>query len=304
MQVDRLTLVVVVPLLVIIGVTTVFEVRSPKYVKPWDSLKGKVFRDVVYRTVNGVAVKMDIYYPEEICADSLAVAVYIHGGGWTGGDKATGEGMVDARTLLTHGFVVVSINYRLAPTYRFPAQIEDVKCAIRYLHANAERYHLDPERIGVFGSSAGGHLAALLGVADETAGFDKGEYLDQSSRVRAVVDMFGPTNLTLRTSDPDHRRLIQQVFGSVEILKLASPVAHVSKDDPPFLILHGDKDPVVPLNQSTQLYERLKTAGVPVTLVVVKNAGHGFTPVGGQISPTRLELTQMILDFFEKHLRR
>jgi len=303
MQVNRLTLVVVVPLLVIIGVATVFVVWSPRYVKPSNSLKGKILRDFVYRTVNGVAVKMDIYYPEEIDAHPLPVTVYIHGGGWTGGDKRAGEGIVDARVLLTHGFVVVSINYRLAPTYRFPAQIEDVKCAIRYLRAYAQRYHLDPERIGVFGGSAGGHLAALLGVADEIAGFDKGEYLGQSSRVRAVVDMFGPTNLTLLTSDPDHRRLIQQVFGSVEILKQASPVTHVSKDDPPFLILHGDKDPVVPLNQSTQLYERLRTAGVPVTLVVVKNAGHGFTPVGGQISPTRSDLTQLILDFFEKHLR-
>jgi len=294
---------VIVPLLVIIGATAVLVVWSPRYVKPWDSLRGKVIRDVVYCTVNGVAVKMDIYYPEEIHADPLPVTVYIHGGGWTGGDKAQGEGMVDARALLARGYVVVSINYRLAPMYRFPAQIEDVKCAIRYLRANAERYHIDPERIGVFGSSAGGHLAALLGVADETAGFDKGEYLDQSSRVRAVVDMFGPTNLTLLTSDPDHRRLIQQVFGSVEILKLASPVAHVSKEDPPFLILHGDKDPIVPLNQSTQLYERLKTDGVPVKLVVVKNGGHGFMSVGSQISPTRSELTQMILDFFEKHLR-
>lgn len=292
-------------LLAVIGVSVALVTWKLTSDKPEDSLKGKVLRDIIYRSVGEVAVKMDLYYPDEMGTGPLPVAVYIHGGGWTGGDKGTGEGMVDAHALLTHGYIVVSINYRLAPAYRFPAQIEDAKCAIRYLRANAERYRVNPERIGVFGSSAGGHLAALVGVADETAGFDKGEYLGYSSSVRAVVDMFGPTNLTTLASDPNHTRLIPQVFGSADMdfLRLASPVTYVSSNDPVFLILHGDKDPVVPLNQSTQFYEALKTAGVPVTLVTVKNAGHGFTPAGDHISPTRSEITQMILDFFEKNLR-
>lgn len=267
---------------------------------------GRVDRDVTYCTADGVALKMDIYYPTN-AQGSVPAAMYVHGGGWTSGDKRSGAGAVDIPELTARGYLVVAINYRLAPRYKFPAQIEDVKCAVRFLRANAERYGINPDKIGAWGGSAGGHLVSLLGVTDASAGFEgSGGYPEQSSRVQAVVDMFGPTDLTALFSRGGLQTL-QQVFGitdpTSDIVRRASPVTWVSSDDPPFLILHGERDDVVPVSQSQIFYERLVAAGVPATLVIVRNAGHGFTPVGGSIRPTREELTRMMADFFDRHLK-
>ncbi len=262
-------------------------------------------RDVTYCTLDGVELKMDIYRPQSSTAPTPAL-LYVHGGGWTGGDKRSGEGIRDIPDLLARGYLVAAVNYRLAPRYKFPAMIEDVKCAVRFLRANAERFSINPEKIGAWGGSAGGHLVALLGTADATAGWEVGQYLEQSSRVQAVVDMFGPTDLTV-LFEGANPKLMEQVFGTSdrnsEILKRASPVNWVSSDDPPFLILHGERDPLVPVSQSQLLYEKLQATGVPVTLVIVKNAGHGFAPMGGPISPSRQELTKMIGDFFDQYLK-
>ena len=167
-------------------------------------------------------------------------------------------------------------------------------------------YGLDADRIGAWGGSAGGHLVSLLGLTDPSAGFEgSGGYSEQSSRVQAVVDMFGPTDLT-QSFNGANRRILEQVFGAADsgsdILKRASPVSHVSNDDPPFLILHGEKDRLVPISQSQELYDQLKLAHVPATLIVVKNAGHGFARVAGRISPTRSEITKIIADFFDRDL--
>jgi acetyl esterase/lipase len=262
-------------------------------------------RDVTYCTLDGVELKMDIYRPQRSAAPTPAL-LYVHGGGWTGGDKRSGEGIRDIPELLARGYLVAAVNYRLAPRYKFPAMIEDVKCAVRFLRANAERFSINPEKIGAWGGSAGGHLVALLGTADATAGWDVGQYLEQSSRVQAVVDMFGPTDLTV-LFEGANPRLMEQVFGTSdrnsETLQKASPVNWVSSDDPPFLILHGERDPLVPVSQSQIFYEKLRAAGVPATFVIVKNAGHGFAPLGGPISPSRQELTKMIADFFDQYLK-
>ncbi|HXF04639.1 MAG TPA: alpha/beta hydrolase fold domain-containing protein [Blastocatellia bacterium] len=267
---------------------------------------GRVDRDVTYCTVGDVALKMDIYYPAA-SRGPAPVAVYVHGGGWTTGDKARGEGVRDIPELVARGYLVAAVNYRLAPRYKFPAMIQDVKCAVRFLRANARRYNINPDRIGAWGGSAGGHLVALLGTADETAGWDVGQYLDYSSRIQAVVDMFGPTDLTA-IFDGANPRLLEQVFGTTdrtsEAVRRASPVTWVSRDDPPFLILHGERDPLVPPSQSQIFYDKLVQTGVPATLVMVKNAGHGFVPMGGPISPTRDELTRMIADFFDRYLKK
>jgi acetyl esterase/lipase len=262
-------------------------------------------RDVTYCTLDGVELKMDIYRPQRSAAPTPAL-LYVHGGGWTGGDKRSGEGIRDIPELLARGYLVAAVNYRLAPRYKFPAMIEDVKCAVRFLRANAERFSINPEKIGAWGGSAGGHLVDLLGTADATAGWDVGQYLEQSSRVQAVVDMYGPTDLTV-LFEGANPRLMEQVFGTSdrnsETLQKASPVNWVSSDDPPFLILHGERDPLVPVSQSQIFYEKLRAAGVPATFVIVKNAGHGFAPLGGPISPSRQELTKMIGDFFDQYLK-
>jgi acetyl esterase/lipase len=266
----------------------------------------KVDSDVVYCNCQGLALKMDLYYPQPV-RSALPVVLYIHGGGWYSGDKTSGVGQVDIPELVKRGYLVAAVNYRLAPRYPFPAQIEDVKCAVRYLRANAATYGLDPARIGVFGDSAGGHLAALLGVTDKSCGFDGCEdFLDQSSRVQAVVDMCGPSDLTL-TFEQNWSMLIEHVFNTSdpesEIIKRASPVTYVSSDDAPFLIIHGNKDDQVLLNQSAELYSKLISCGVPAGLVVVENAGHEFVPAGGRISPSRAEITRLVGDFFDRYLQ-
>ncbi|MBM3123965.1 MAG: alpha/beta hydrolase [Chloroflexi bacterium] len=266
----------------------------------FDSSKlGTVEKDITYCSVDGVELKMDVYYPPENNG-RFAVTMYVHGGGWSSGDKAQGAGTIEIPELQKAGFLVVSVNYRLAPEYEFPAMIEDVKCAVRSLRAHADEYNLDPNRIGVWGGSAGGHLVALLGTSDESAGFDVGEYLDYSSRVQAVVSMFGPTDLTI----PFEGNPIGQSAGfSGADPALASPVTYVTADDPPFLMLHGEKDALVPMEQSEILLAALQTAGVPAELVPVINAGHSFKPDGGQISPSRKEIVQLVVAFFEETLK-
>ena len=266
----------------------------------FDSSKlGTVEKDITYCTVEGVELKMDVYYPSENNG-RFAVTMYVHGGGWSSGDKAQGAGATEIPALQKAGFLVVSVNYRLAPEYVFPAMIEDVKCAVRSLRAHADEYNLDPDRIGVWGGSAGGHLVNLLGTTDESAGFDVGEYLEYSSRVQAVVDMFGPADLTVQFQGGYESA--RRVFGDFDAA-LASPVTYVTADAPPFLILHGEKDTLVPIEQSEILLAALQSVGVPAELVPVKNAGHSFKPDGGQISPSRKEIAQLVVAFFEEKLK-
>ena len=268
---------------------------------------GAVERNVTYCTNGGVAQKMDVYYPAKATDGRAPMVMYVHGGGFTSGDKADGAGAKDIPELLGRGYVVTSVNYRLAPQAKFPAMIEDVKCAVRYLRANAASYGVDPNRFGAWGGSAGGTLVSLLGLADASAGFDTtGGNTSQSSRVQAVVDMFGPSDFT-SAFEGGGSQLLNSVAGTSDrtstAVKAFSPVTYVSKDDPPFLILHGDQDALVPLSQSQELYDALRNAGVPATLTVVRHAGHGFAPAGkGAMSPSRSEISKLIADFFDAQL--
>lgn len=277
-------------------------------------LPAAIERDITYSTVDGVELKMDIYVPHQR-SEPTSTVVYIHGGGWRMGDKGRGQRLPGLRELITRGYILALVNYRLAPKYTFPAQIEDVKCAVRWLRAHAADYNLDPQRIGAWGGSAGGHLAALLGVADARAGWDVGPYLDQISAVQAVVDMFGPTDLTLiedRVTRPGahviQTWLIEKAFGTTEadasILRQASPLTYVSPTSPPFLIMHGERDRIVPINQSERFFAALQAAHVSAEIVVVKRAGHGFQPVTarGRIEPTRTEIANKIANFFDQYL--
>jgi len=250
--------------------------------------------------MDGVELKMDFYSPET-STRPLPVAMYVHGGGWRKGDKERGAGGSELPALQQAGFLAVAVNYRLAPEYELPAMIEDVKCAVRFLRAHADEYNLDPNRIGVFGGSAGGHLVSMLGVTDESAGFDVGEYLDQSSRVQAVVDMFGPVDLTDAVAGDSET--VQSALGDFDPA-LASPITYVTPEDPPFLIIHGDADKLVPLAQSQSLLAALQAVGVPAELVVVTNAGHGLKPFQGMpISPSHGEIMELIVEFFKTQLQ-
>jgi len=216
------------------------------------------------------------------------------------GDKS--EALMFASQMTSQGYLVVSINYRLYPAGTFPAMIQDVKCAVRFLRANAGQYNLDPDRIAAIGPSAGGHLVSLLATSDQSAGWDVGEYLDQSSRVQAVIPMAAVTDLTRSFPNADIETMKLIGFGEHNILQ-ASPVNHVTADDPPFLLIHGDQDTVVPVEQSQLMYERLVQANVPAQLVIVSNAGHAFVAPDGNSSPTLTEINQIILDFLEQYLK-
>lgn len=265
--------------------------------------EGKVARDVVYRTIDGKNLTLDLYVQQTVKeGDKFPAVVWIHGGAWREGSKDR----CPAIPLVNQGFVVVSINYRLSQEAIFPAQIHDCKAAIRWLRANAGRYSIDPDRIGVWGASAGGHLAALLGTSGGVKELEGGpDNLGYSSRVQAVCDYFGPTDFLRMNDEPgamDHNAPDSPesalVGGPIqknpEKVALANPMTYASADDPPFLILHGDQDRTVLPSQSVLLHNALKRVGVNVRLGVVTGQGHGFTP----------SVDRKAFEFFQQTLRR
>jgi acetyl esterase/lipase len=238
------------------------------------------------------------------------VIIWIHGGGWAAGDKA---GCPPLRQgYAQRGYAIASVNYRLSQHARFPAQLQDCKAAIRWLRSNAARFGLDPERFGVWGSSAGGHLVAMVGVTGDVTQFDAGASQEISSAVQCVMNDYGPTDfLQMNAHRPggagmDHNapdspesRLIGGPItdpANLAMVMQANPITYVFRGDPPFLINHGDQDPLVPHHQSELLFAALKEAGVPVRFNTVRGGGHG-AGFGGA------ELEQMRRDFFDLHLK-
>lgn len=272
---------------------------QPPRVHPLLPADTRVERDLEYVAAGHARNKLDLYLPSK--ADRrLPVIVWIHGGAWWAGSK---ENCL-ATALVAKGYAVASINYRLSQHALFPAQIEDCKAAIRWLRANAERYGLDGRRIGVWGASAGGHLAALLGTSGDVRELEgQGGNLSQSSRVQCVVDFFGPTDVTQMGGrhdahdSPEAKLLGGPVQQNKEKAARANPITYVSQDDPPFLIMHGEEDRVVPINQSELLDAALRRAGVPCTFVRIPKNGHGGP---GFVSP---ESRAKIEEFFAKHLK-
>lgn len=263
--------------------------------------------DVVYAKVGDTELHMDIGLPEKMPDKPLPVIVWIHGGGWKTGTYKWNRSAV----FVKHGYASVSVQYRFLDAAKFPAQIYDCKAAIRFLRANAAKYGIDPKRIGVWGGSAGGHLAALLGTSGGVKELEGDEgNLDQSSRVQAVCEWYGPNDLTVggRAPEPGRKKppLLVQLFGATykenpEIYKLASPISHVTKDDPPFLIVQGDADKLVPFSQAQSFYDALRKAGVDATLIKVKNGNHGLTAEDEE--PSVGEIEKKMAKFFDEHLR-
>ena len=267
----------------------------------------RVLRDLEYVPDGHKRNKLDLYLPKQVgeqgqTSDKLPLIIWVHGGAWLAGNKNN----CPALRFLRKGYAIASINYRLSQHAIFPAQIEDCKAAVRWLRANSDQYNLDSKRFGVWGASAGGHLVALLGTTGDVNEFDKGKNLKVSSHVQAVCDYFGPTDFTKISNFPSNIRHdapdspeSKLVGGPVqknkEACQRANPITYVTKDDPPFLIVHGDQDHTVPHNQSQLLYEDLKKAGVQVKFHTVKGAGHGRFK-----SP---EVDKMVDEFFDKYLK-
>lgn len=268
----------------------------------------RTFRDLEYASPEGIPLHLDLYLPTE-APGRLPVLVWIHGGGWYQGDKAQitpGWG----ETWAARGYAAASINYRLIHQATWPAQIHDCKAAIRWLRAHADEHGLDPDRVGVWGSSAGGHLAAMLGTTTEVAELegDLGNP-DETSEVQAVCAWMPPTHLLSMALAMDNREvdtpnsvLSRLVGGPLEeredVARQASPATWVTGDEPPFLIAHGDRDRTVPFQQAMVLYDALRRAGVEVELYRFEGAGHGRGPFFANA-----ELMARVEAFFARHLQ-
>ena len=264
------------PILLVVPLT-VFALSAQQAPEGWQA-----HRDLAYIRHGTARQTLDLYLPP--AAGKRPLVIWVHGGAWRSGDKSD---PLPLRLLAGENYAIAAVAYRLSGMAKFSAQIEDLKAAVRWLRVHAAEYSLDPDRFAVWGASAGGHLAALLGTAGGK--FDLGENIGVSSRVQAVVDYYGPTAFLemdahalpaapFQHDAPDSPES-QLIGGPIRENDLAvaraNPAVYATKDDPPFLIVHGDQDPLVPLHQSQILLEALRRAGVKANLYIVKGAGHG-----------------------------
>ena len=234
--------------------------------------------NVVYGKTSDEELKLDLIKPVGDYKNAAAL-VLIHGGGWQGGDKR--DFLAFGREAAKRGYVCVTINYRHAPKHCFPAQVEDAKCAVRWLRAKAEELKIDPTRIGAVGGSAGAHLAMMLGVMDPPDGLEgDGGSRDQSSKVRAVVAFFGPTNL-LAEYPSLSKEIVKTFIGGTkeekeEVYRRASPITYVNAGDAAMLLYQGTRDFLVPYEQATEMATAMSKAGVPGRVELLLNANHGW----------------------------
>ncbi len=269
-----------------------------------------VEKNITYGKGGDTELKLDIARPDG--DGPFPAIVFIHGGGWYQGSRQGYRGQI--MEAAKRGYVAATISYRLmkfdeakkettTATPMFPAQIHDAKASIRWLQANAEKYHVDPDRIGVTGGSAGGHLSLLVGLTDDKSNLEgDGGNPDQSSRVQAVVNVFGPTDMAACHQTSSVAWIFRLFMGGTpdetsETYKAASPITYVSNDDPPVLTLHGDRDALVPIAQAITLNEKMKAAGASHTLMIFEGQGHGF---GGEHAQKSMTATW---DFFDQHLK-
>ncbi|HRH94755.1 MAG TPA: alpha/beta hydrolase [Prosthecobacter sp.] len=240
--------------------------------------------------------KADLYLPSEAKpGQKFPAVVIIHGGGWAGGDKRAAREINIGTTLALHGYVGMSINYVLAnedhPGPTWPQNLHDCKTAVRWLRANAERLNVDSAHIGVIGGSAGGHLAAMVGLA----GGELDPPGEGDCRVQCAVDLYGPV---LCFEQRDLAMFRKTRAEAPELYQQADPRTHIDKNDPPLLILHGAADKTVPVADSEALASALKAAGVEHQLEVIPDAPHTF-----HLQPKQRDLRPLVLGFFDKHLK-
>jgi len=264
----------------------------------------EVIRDQVYANVDGFELAFDLYLPKGV--DDPPLLVSLHPGGWINGSRE----IVQSVRPVNAGYALASISFRRAGEAPYPAMIHDVKGAIRYLRANADRLGVDASRIGVIGVSSGAHLATLVGTTNGSAAHEGnvGGNTDVSSSVQAIVSFFGASNLTTIINQSTPHGLTVRVPGLTALLggpleehealaREASTVFQVDAGDPPLLWLHGDQDPQMPINQGHELVGAYEDAGLDVTFEVVHGAGHG----GPQFSDDKR--TAVVLEFLDRTLR-
>jgi len=267
-----------------------------------------IVRDLVFAKIAGKDMALDLYRPSAIQAP-LPVVLWIYGGAWRQRNKDRQAGQ--ATWLATKGYAVAVIDYPLSSEARFPTQTHATKAAVRWLRTNADQYKLDAGHIGAWGESSGGHLAAMLAVSGSVADLE-GDLGNpkESSRIQAVVDFFGPTDFVRMdraalpggmkhdaADSPESLLIGGPIQDNKELAARANPVNYVSADDPPILILHGDRDPLVPVNQSELLFDACKETGVKATFFKIVGAGHG----GPQFNTPVVRA--MVLAFFDQYLK-
>lgn len=286
-----------------------FQGASHAQVTPAQTRRAPVQRNVVYGEAGGEKLLLDVYGSDP--TQTRPAIIFVHGGSWMSGSKS--DLGFAARAFSNRGYVSFSVDYRLlrAGKNRFPAQIDDVQCAVRWVRAHAAQYGVDPQKIGALGASAGGHLVALLGTTDTRNNSDKA-LARYSSRVECVVDLYGPTDFTPALDPANQARLAADASPGTQIMReflgalpeaaanyrAASPLARIDKKTAPFLIFHGGKDALVPLEQSQRMDAALRKAGIESKLVVFPGAGHGYT------EPKFLVPTfSRSQEFFDRHLK-
>lgn len=264
--------------------------------------KIKSEKKIVYGKGDDVDLELDLAMPAEGKGPFPAI-ICIHGGGWKAGNRKDLIGLTEH--FAKNGFVAVTISYRFAPKYKFPAQIEDCKASVRWLRANADKYKINPDRIGAVGFSAGGHLSCLLGAADEKAGLEgKGGNPKQSTRIQAVVSFFGPTDFTDKTWSKEVENIFFVPFlggtyeEKKELYRQCSPLVYCTKDAPPFLFFHGDKDKLVGIEQSEKMAKKLTGLGVSAEMVAMPGDGHGWG--GEKLTKTLEQTTRFFKDKLQK----
>jgi acetyl esterase/lipase len=236
-------------------------------------------KDVVYGKGAGEDLKLNIARPKGQ-EGRLPCIVFIHGGGWAAGNKDGHNPQI--QEYARKGWVSATVGYRFAPKHRFPAQVEDVKCAVRFLRANAEQYGIEKNRIGAVGFSAGAHLSMMLGTMEKDDGLEgEGGSPEESSKVNCVVAWFGPTDFTIRDWPAASHKIIDEFLGGPmeereEVCRRASPITYVKPGSAPMLLIQGTKDPLVPYTQVNRMVEALAKAGVPGRADLILGAGHGW----------------------------
>lgn len=279
----------------VVAATTVPTPTPVKLLYPLADVK----KDILYCNDQ----KLDIYYPRKAVLAKAPAVIYMHGGGWENNDKASEASMLDMlEPLRDEGYAIVSIDYRKLPQFSYPAPVQDALCSVRYINAEQKNLGLEPQKIALFGFSAGGHLAAMVGTMDSKNALTEGQvYADQPSRVKAVVTLAGLLDFDEGLRNNNVLRI--RYFLKNANWHSAAPIAYVTPDDPPFLLIHGLQDQYVSPEQDILFAKKLTENGVASEVLHINNAEHGLGEVGGPISMPREQVAQKIRDFIKQKLQ-